>query len=86
MIQTASAALVGATAGVITTPIDLVKTRVQTADSRLSITHAFRLAYQEGTLFSGGATRAFYVALAVTCMNAINHFLPSRMPKAFYQQ
>lgn len=88
-IQIASGALVGASAGILTTPIDLVKTLVQTSDQPLSILGATRSVVNEGrwkSLFRGGATRALYVAAAVTSMNLVNHTIPACMPKAFQRQ
>lgn len=88
-IQVGSGALVGAAAGFLTTPIDLLKTLVQTSDKPLSMLKAARSVINTGgckSLFCGGGARAFYVAGAVTSMNFVNHTLPAKMPEIFLKQ
>lgn len=88
-IQFGSGALAGASAGFLTTPIDLLKTLVQTSDKPLSMLKAARSVVNNGgwkSLFCGGGARAFYVAGAVTSMNFVNHTLPANMPEIFLKQ
>ncbi len=76
VFEVAAGVIAGAASGFLTTPIDLIKTRVQTSEHPLSIRRAARLAYENGGLrglFRGCGARAFYVGLAVASMNVVEH-------------
>lgn len=79
-----SGAIAGSVVGAFTTPIDGIKTRVQTSDKTLSIFNAVRSMISEGgwrALFRGGATRAAYIGLTGAGMNMISNGAPHYFPK-----
>lgn len=84
-VQIFSGVAVGAFTGALTTPVDLVKTLVQTANDPLSVSSAIRNINQGGwkNFFRGGAMRAFYIGTAVMTMNMVNHEISHVMPSAF---
>lgn len=73
----------GAIVGVMTTPIDMLKTRVQTSENPSSILNTARAAWAEGgwrTFFRGGKMRSLYIALNVAGMNVLNNTIPQFLP------
>ncbi len=86
-IELASGVIAGAIAGFLTTPVDLINTRVQTNQQPLSIMKAVSLTCADTglrALFRGCGARAFYLALAVAGMNIVNHAIPPLLPMSLH--
>lgn len=83
-LQISTSAATGAAAGILTTPCDLLRTRVQTSEKPLSLIGAFRTSLaEEGVrgLFKGGGARGVGIALAVTGLDLIKHTFARYAPQ-----
>lgn len=72
-------------AGFATTPLDLIRARVQASPQPISIYAAFRSAFaKEGWwgLYRGSYARAGYVGAAGAIMNVLYDIIPPRLPNA----
>jgi len=87
--QAAAGILAGAVAGLATSPIELIKTRVQTSEQPLSIAQVVRSVANEGgcrRFFRGGAMRSLYVGLAAAGMNVVNNTAPYFLPEILHSE
>lgn len=74
----------GSIAGAITTPCDLIKTRVQVSVVPLSITNVIQSAFREGGwrgLFVGMRWRIPIIAAAALGYDLVNEAIPNYLPK-----
>jgi hypothetical protein len=84
IVQTFTGATGGSIAGFITTPPDLIKTKVQTSEVPLSIRREVNaILTKEGCLglFKGAGLRSIYTGLTVAGLNIINNVAPTYFPK-----
>lgn len=85
VIQAFAGILAGAAAGFMTSPVDLIKTRVQTSETPLTMTQVVRSVAAEGGIrgfFRGGGMRTLYVGLTAAGMNIVNNTAPHFLPNA----
>ena len=89
--QIAGGSLSGAVCGVLTAPVDKIKTIVQTEN--LSLVNATCLTMKELSTSAGRQAmgeacmfRASYIAIAVAVLNLLNNQLPPRFPEALKTQ
>jgi hypothetical protein len=85
MAQACAGILAGAVAGFMTSPVELIKTRVQTSETPLTMAQVVRSVAAEGGIqgfFRGGAMRTLYVGLATAGMNVVKNTAPHFLPNA----
>lgn len=84
-LQGSAGAVAGAGAGLLTAPVDRIKTMVQISEEPLSIPRAFNSVLSEGgcrALWRGGACRSLYIGISTAGMNVINNVVPQYFPKS----
>lgn len=84
-IQAVSGGAAGLLAGIATTPVDLIKLRVQTSRTPLSILHAIHFIFVDDGLagfFRAWRIRGTYIAGAVATWNIANNTFPHFFPGA----
>ena len=87
--QMTAGAAAGAMAGLVTTPVDLIKTRVQTHEQGISIARAVNeVVTKKGLrgLFQGGSARCLYLSAVTTCLSTVNYAAPSRFPSSLHKE
>jgi hypothetical protein len=84
--QAVAGTTAGALCGLVTSPADLVKTRIQTGSDSESITKVTRAVFAENGwkgFFRGSGMRALYIGLAGAGMNIINNTAPHSLANYF---
>lgn len=86
-IQATSGGAAGLISGIVTTPVDLTKVRIQTSPTRLSIPAAVNCIFTDkgwAGFLCGWRIRGLYIAVAVSTWNVANNTFPQFFPGAFF--